>query len=75
MIGNKPVYNDIIQWAYDYNVMSWDAVNYIETYTYKIGGVYSATGTYTGGTTVGYVYVKYTDATKTVFVNSYGKKA
>ena len=74
MAFNQPTLNEIIRWSFDYNEMSWDAINYIETYTYKVGGFYGATGTYTGGTTVGYVYIKYTDVDKTNFVNSYAKK-
>lgn len=74
MIGNKPAFSELIQWSWDYVVMSYDAINYIETYTFKSNGVYS-TGVYSGGVTVGYIYVKYDDVSKTNFVSAYGKQA
>ena len=76
MIGNKPDFNNLIQWSWDYVELTWDAVDFVETYTFKSEGTYAgATGTYTGGTVVGYVYVKYADVGKTTFSNAYGKAA
>lgn len=75
-VTNKPPFSDNIQWAYDYVVMSWNGTNFVETYTYKANGTHNhTTGAYTGGTTVGYMYILYDDASKTNFVSSYAQKA
>jgi hypothetical protein len=74
MVGGRPNQNDGIQWVWDYYVGSWDAVNFIETWTYYINGAY-ATGTYTGGTITGYLHVKYDDINKSNLVSTYSKKA
>jgi len=76
MISNKPSFNELIQWAWDYNVVSFNAGTFVETYTYKVRGTFDpATKVYSGGLDVGYVYMVYDDALKSNYVSSYGRKA
>ena len=50
MISNKPSFNELIQWAWDYNVVSFNAGTFVETYTYKVRGTFDpATKVYSGG--------------------------
>ena len=76
MINNLPSLNDGIKWSWDYFVISWNAVAFIDTWTYYVNGSYNTTtGVYTGGTITGYLYVKYDDVYRSNIVSTYGRKA
>lgn len=75
MISNKPNFNHLVKFDHDYWEKSFDAVNFVDIYTYKINGIHNdTTKAYTGGTVVGYVYVQYDDALKTTLLSSHVKK-
>lgn len=76
MIGNKPSFNEFIKFDYDYIEETSFNGAYVAAYTAKIGGVYdTAAGTLSGGTVVGYIYIKYTGATRANWTNVYTRKA
>lgn len=73
--NNLSKIGEAIRWAWDYFEVSFNAVSFVDTYTYKVNGSYDATtGVYSDGQTVGYMYIKYDDVNKTNVTNSYSKK-
>jgi len=75
MVSNKPSFSTLVKFDHDYWEKAFDAVNFVDVYTYKINGVHNVTThAYTGGTVVGYVYVQYDDALKTNLVSSHVRK-
>ena len=76
MIGNKPSYDGLVQWNWDYFSLVYDGLLFMETYTFYSNGTFTAaTGTYADGTIAGYIYLVYTDATKGTLSHGYGKVA
>lgn len=74
-VNNRASINDLIQWSWNYCTISFNGVSFVDTYAYYANGSYDAsTGTYTGGTLVGYIYVKYDDVDKNNIVNFFAKK-